>query len=65
MKKTLSIIMLLILTVFTANSQEKQEKKVLSPKAVATGTNVEVRYSQPSMRGRKIFGELVPYGQVW
>ena len=66
MKKTLSIIMLLIVTVFTANSQEKQEKqekKVLSPKAVATGNNVEVRYSQPSMRGRKIFGELVPYGR--
>jgi len=65
MKKTLSIIMLLIVTVFTANSQEKQEKKALSPKAMATGNNVEVRYSQPSMRGRKIFGELVPYGQVW
>lgn len=65
MKKTLTIIMLLLAAVFTANSQEKEGKKVLSPKAVATGDNVEVHYSQPSMRGRKIFGGLVPYGQVW
>ena len=28
-------------------------------------TDVSVEYSRPSMRGRKIFGELVPYGQVW
>ena len=28
-------------------------------------TDVQVVYSRPSTRGRKIFGELVPYGQVW
>ncbi|PSL07554.1 DUF2911 domain-containing protein [Cecembia rubra] len=28
-------------------------------------TDVSIEYSRPSMKGRKIFGELVPYGQVW
>lgn len=28
-------------------------------------TDVEVKYSRPSMRGRKVFGNLVPYGKVW
>jgi hypothetical protein len=28
-------------------------------------TDVSVEYSRPSMRGRKIFGGLVPYGEVW
>jgi hypoxanthine phosphoribosyltransferase len=28
-------------------------------------TDVTVEYSRPSMRGRKIFGELVPFGEVW
>jgi len=28
-------------------------------------TDVSVEYSRPSMRGRRIFGELVPFGQVW
>src|ERR1051325_3156493 len=28
-------------------------------------TNVTVDYSRPNMRGREIFGGLVPYGKVW
>ena len=28
-------------------------------------TNVAVAYSRPGMRGREIFGELVPYGEIW
>jgi hypothetical protein len=29
------------------------------------GKTVTIAYSRPSMRGREIFGGLVPYGQVW
>jgi hypothetical protein len=29
------------------------------------GKTVTIKYSRPSMRGRKIVGGLVPYGQVW
>jgi hypothetical protein len=40
-----------------------------SPPAKATGTvngkTITIDYSRPSVKGRKIFGELVPYGQVW
>ncbi|GAA4404502.1 hypothetical protein GCM10023187_21920 [Nibrella viscosa] len=28
-------------------------------------TDVTVKYSRPAMRGREIFGTLVPYGQLW
>jgi hypothetical protein len=28
-------------------------------------TDVEIVYSRPSAKGRKIFGGLVPYGEVW
>lgn len=28
-------------------------------------TDIEVNYSRPSMKGRKVFGGLVPYGEVW
>lgn len=44
-------------------------KKIPSPPAKATvsldGKAVTINYSAPSMRGRKIMGDLVPYGQVW
>jgi hypothetical protein len=28
-------------------------------------TDIEVTYARPSVRGRKIFGGLLPYGEVW
>jgi tetratricopeptide (TPR) repeat protein len=28
-------------------------------------TSIEVDYSRPSMKGRKIMGDLVPFGKVW
>lgn len=28
-------------------------------------SSIELSYSRPNMRGRKIFGDLVPYGKVW
>jgi hypothetical protein len=31
----------------------------------ADGKTVTVDYSSPRAKGRKIFGDLVPYGQVW
>ncbi|MBF9253651.1 DUF2911 domain-containing protein [Pontibacter sp. 172403-2] len=40
-----------------------------SPKAVIKQTigltDVIIRYHAPSVRGRKVFGSLVPYGQIW
>jgi len=45
------------------------QEKPASPPAKAEGTidgiKVTVDYSQPSAKGRKIMGELVPYGKVW
>jgi len=28
-------------------------------------TDIEIKYSRPCAKGRKIFGELVPFGEVW
>ncbi len=28
-------------------------------------TDVEIKYSRPGMKGRKIFGDLVPFGKMW
>jgi Protein of unknown function (DUF2911) len=46
-----------------------QDKKMASPPAKATGTAdgvaVIIDYHQPSAKGRKIMGGLVPFGEVW
>jgi hypothetical protein len=46
-----------------------QDRKILSPRdsvVLALDTNViAISYSRPSMRGRKIMGDLVPWNRVW
>lgn len=32
---------------------------------LGSGKTIKTDYSSPRMKGRKIFGELVPYGKVW
>jgi hypothetical protein len=36
-----------------------------SARAEIEGARIEVQYGAPSMRGRAIFGGLVPFGSVW
>jgi hypothetical protein len=31
----------------------------------ADGKTITVNYSSPRMRGRKVFGDLVPFGEIW
>jgi hypothetical protein len=68
MKFTAKIAML-IATVFFTTVSIAQDKKPASPPATATGTingaNIIINYSSPFVKGRTIWGELVPYGKVW
>lgn len=61
-------IFLAVMLLFTITSAFAQEKK-LSPQAKVEGkvgsVDVKIDYYQPSARGRKIMGGLVPYGEVW
>jgi len=59
-----------ILLGLTGTSIPGWSQQVLSPPAkaackLADGKTITVAYSSPRMRGRKIFGDLVPYGEVW
>lgn len=50
-------------------SLAQQKKAPASPAAETSvmldGKAVSIKYNSPSMKGRKIFGGLVPYGEVW
>ncbi|OSZ79601.1 hypothetical protein CAP35_06670 [Chitinophagaceae bacterium IBVUCB1] len=62
---------LLAIAALLSVSVQAQELKLpsLSPTSKLTQefstSSIEVSYSRPSMRGRKIFGELVAFGNVW
>lgn len=58
--KLFMLSLVLFLGYYAIGSQHAQ-----SPKASAENKNVKVTYGQPSKRGRVIFGDLVPFGEVW
>ena len=70
MKVALSLLLILLTVIIASTPLLAQEKQPLSPPGEASvkfddGKSVAIKYSRPSMRGRKIFGDLVPYGKVW
>jgi len=68
-KSRLWMLVAITIAVLTA-IMAAQQSKPASPPSEATlkfddGKTVTIQYSRPSMRGRKIFGGLVPYDEVW
>ena len=57
------------LALFTTVAVSAQELPQPSPKGeveqIVGLTTIEVEYSRPSAKGRKIFGDLVPFGEMW
>jgi hypothetical protein len=52
----------------TQKMPEDKSKRPSPPATVSTtagGAEVTIDYSRPAMKGRKVFGELVPYNAVW
>lgn len=66
-KGILSIAGTLMLATLTATAQIQTPRP--SPLAEVEQklalTEIEVTYSRPGMKGRKIFGDLVPFGELW
>ncbi|HEY0091022.1 MAG TPA: DUF2911 domain-containing protein, partial [Flavobacterium sp.] len=66
MKRILTTFAILAIC-FNVEAQVKTPQA--SPKASLTQmvglTDVQITYSRPSMKGRTIFGDLVPFGKVW
>ncbi|QYA26271.1 DUF2911 domain-containing protein [Gramella sp. MT6] len=66
MKKLLSLVFIMCLT-FSVNAQIQtpQPSPAIKIEQKVGLTDVTLEYSRPAMRGRTIFGDLVPYGEVW
>lgn len=70
MKQTrISLLMLLITCLAFGNVNAQIETPAPSPLAKFSQkvglTDVAIEYSRPSMKGRKIYGDLVPFGELW
>jgi hypothetical protein len=71
MKKTFTYVFTVLLACVTLSTYAQEQPRI--PEASSTQTiiqdfglgKVTVTYSRPNVKGRKIFGGINPYGQVW
>jgi len=60
---------MLFVAVLATSLMSAQDQKPASPPATAmgkiNGASITIEYSSPSVKGRPIWGELVPYGKIW
>lgn len=68
---SLAILLFVVFVLFTNSTEAQNNKKDLriSPKAEVMQTvgftDVRIVYSRPGVKGREIWGKLVPYDAVW
>lgn len=64
-----SLLLALVTFVATSANAQKDKTKRKSPPMEAAAmvgeANIMINYSAPSVRGRTIFGDLEPFGEVW
>ncbi len=70
MRNRLFIIIVFAITIhFSAAAQEKAVRPMLSQKAMTMQriglTDITVTYHRPGVKGRTIWGKLVPYNELW
>lgn len=67
MKKVLlqAVTLCLVAQLATAQIRLPQPSPSATSMQTIGTTDVTVKYSRPSVKGREIFGQLVPYGQLW
>jgi len=55
----------LVAALFAVATLMAQQSPPAETSVTIAGKAIRINYSAPSMRGRKIFGGLEPYGRVW
>lgn len=69
MKKTVFMLLVALLGLTVQGFSQEDKSKRASPsaqtKAVLEGKTITIDYSRPAIKGRKVWGGLVPYGEVW
>lgn len=66
--KSVSFLALSLMLLFTVTAQKDKSQRPSPPAQVSAeigNSMVTIDYSQPSKKGRTIFGELEKYGKVW
>jgi hypothetical protein len=65
LQKKIQLLFFALLTVTFVNAQNKPASPAASATGKINGATISINYSSPSVKGRVIWGELVPYNKIW
>ena len=65
MQKRIALFALFTFLSATACFAQKASPAASASCDLGAGKSIKTDYSSPRMKGRKIYGDLVPFGQVW
>src|SRR5499427_2920162 len=65
MQKRIALLALFGFVATIASFAQKPSPPESATCELGGGKSVKTNYSSPRMKGRKIYGELVPFGEVW
>lgn len=55
----------LMLFTFVSNAQQEKASPARTAEGTVNGAKIKISYSSPAVKGRTIWGDLVPFGKVW
>jgi Protein of unknown function (DUF2911) len=61
----LSLILTLVILSFAVKAQKQRQSPHDTVTAVVNGANLKVTFGSPAVKGRTIWGDLVPYDKAW
>ncbi|SNS46277.1 Protein of unknown function [Belliella buryatensis] len=65
MKKSSLILIFLMAFGLVAQTQDEKPSPAKTAEGEINGAKITINYSSPAVKGRTIWGDLVPLGQVW
>ena len=65
LQNKIQLLFIAVLTVTFANAQNKPASPAASATGKINGATITINYSSPSVKGRVIWGELVPFNKIW
>jgi len=65
LQKKIYLLFMALLTVIFVNAQNKPASPAASATGKINGATISINYSSPSVKGRVIWGGLVPFNKIW
>ena len=65
LQKKMRLLFIALVTVTLVNAQNKPASPAASVTGKINGATISINYSSPSVKGRVIWGELVPFNKMW